>query len=174
MFVSNLLLDNLVSKIMKRDSESWLSRGVDFLATGLVAGAVAVASRYVMPYRSKEVLAGGMLASFSRLLPPAWVGGAQLSPALKGWSEDLGMSTMALGDFANPNQSANTLMAGMGDAATFGQVGAPIMAGMGDFANPNQRMLGDFVAAGPNAPIGAPLMAGMQDDIVAREIAANA
>jgi hypothetical protein len=161
MFVSNLVLDKVVGMVMKRNTDELLTRIVDFLATGLVAGGIATGSRYVMPFRSNEVLAGGMLAAFSRLLPPKWTGGAALAPGMKGWSNELGLESMnldGLNDYTSFPQIANPLrMNGMGDFVSVPQVGmAPqLIAGLGDFAMPRQA--------------GAPVMAGM-DAIVAGEI----
>jgi hypothetical protein len=176
MFVSNLVLDKLVGAVMTRKPDEWLTRVVDFLATGLVAGGVATGARYVLPYRANEVLAGGMLAAFSRLLPPSWVAGASLAPGMKGWSDDLGLQSMNLGDFAMPGQMNNPLR--MGDYVSQPQINAPLhMRGMGDFVSVPQMSaapqliagMGDFVSV-PQA--GRPMIAGM-DAIVAGEIGAQ-
>ena len=127
MLGSNLLIDNVVRKIVP--ATGLMGKIVDFLATGLVAGAVATGSRYVVPFRSNEVLAGGMLAAASRLFPQIQ------APQLKGWSDDLDMGPIPLGDFADPQRAAMPMMYGMGD----------------------------FVAAGPQAPINRPMLAGMGD-----------
>ena len=125
MLGSNLLIDNVMRKFIKGASTDWLVKATDFLATGLVAGIVATGSRYVLPYRSNEVLAGGMLAAFSRL------GIGQAPPKLAGWSEDLSMGPMNIGDFADPSRAS-----------------MPIMYGMEDYVN-----------AGPQAPINRPMLA---------------
>lgn len=142
MLGSNLLIDNVMRKFIKGASTDWLVKATDFLATGLVAGIVATGSRYVLPYRGNEVLAGGMLAAFSRL------GIGQAPPKLAGWSEDLSMGPMNIGDYADPREVSAPIMDGMGDFADPRRASMPVMYGMGDFVN-----------AGPQAPINRPMLA---------------